>query len=131
MKEKYIRLLVEPSLALTGLFIISFFGFSRQQKEQAIAERGNRCQKCGKTNIPLYAHHILPEQMGGADNMDNLFLACNACHQELDSFAIKKGHLANGLDIRDVKSDLPEIIGDPDKFEKALRRFKKVKKIKN
>ncbi|GAB4219870.1 MAG: hypothetical protein Fur009_7950 [Candidatus Microgenomates bacterium] len=122
MKEKY-KDLATFGLFLSGLVFIPFLSFSREQKERAIAERGNKCQRCGKSNMPLFAHHILPEQMGGADNMDNLFLVCGDCHPVLDKEAIRKGSLANGLKINEVLTDDPEIIGNMDKFNKALRRF--------
>lgn len=126
MKEKDLRLLIDFSLAF-GLVSICFFGFSRELKEQAIAERGNKCERCGKTGVPLFAHHILPQSMGGANVKENLYLVCHTCHQEVDRAAIEKGYLANGLNIQDVQSDLPEIIGNLDKFGKALIRFRKVK----
>jgi len=105
------------------MYSLSFLAFSKAMKEQAIAERGASCEKCGETDAYLFAHHLLPEQLGGADTMDNLFLACSQCHPPLDKAALKHGKLGNGLHIRDVITDDPELIGHMDKFRKALRRF--------
>jgi predicted restriction endonuclease len=111
--------------ALVGLFLISFTAFTRETKEEAIRQRGHKCQRCGKTNADLHAHHILPEQMGGSDNLDNLFLVCERCHPVLDGDAIRHGQLANGLTVQDVATDMPELIGNNDRYQKAARRFSK------
>lgn len=127
MNEK-LRAPIMSILTLATLYALSFFGFSREQKLQAIRERGNNCERCGKTGLPLFAHHILPKVNGGGDDSVNLLLVCSSCHEILDQEAIRKGNLANGLLIEDVKTDLPELIGDWDKYEKALKRLGKGKK---
>lgn len=121
--ERFLRYF--NSVALVGLFLISFSAFSRETKKEAIRQRGHKCQRCDEIKTNLYAHHILPEQMGGSDELDNLFLACEECHPVLDNDAIRHGKLANGLKIQDVKTDMPELIGNNDKYQKALKRFSK------
>jgi|GEM_PF-5965948 hypothetical protein len=108
---------------LTLIFIISFAAFSKDTKKKAIEERGYRCESCGNNEDYLYPHHKLPEQMGGNDSIENLFLACGDCHPGLDKKAIRHGLLADGLSVRDVLTDEPELVGDRNKFMKALRRF--------
>jgi hypothetical protein len=78
-----------------------------------------------KPQKKLYAHHILPKQMGGNDTLNNLFLACKKCHLILDKKSIFNGRLANGLIISKVKTDMPELIGDKDKYQKSMERFLK------
>jgi HNH endonuclease len=51
----------------------------------AIAERAAyRCEYCHAPesvfNFPFEVEHILPQARGGADDLDNLALACRACN---------------------------------------------------
>jgi len=124
MKKEILIHGAEIVAPLLLMYTLSFLGFSKEMKKQAVAERGARCQGCGVKGKYLFAHHLLPEQFGGANTMDNLFLACSQCHPPLDKAALKKGKLGNGLNITDVLTDDPELIGNMDQFRKALHRLR-------
>lgn len=38
------------------------------------------CQKCGKSNCRLEAHHVTPRRLNGADSIHNLITLCKDCH---------------------------------------------------
>jgi len=39
-----------------------------------------RCQRCGKTGVTLYAHHITSLAKGGETEPSNLIALCEGCH---------------------------------------------------
>lgn len=41
------------------------------------------CQKCGKKDCRLEAHHITPKKLGGNDSIYNLITLCNKCHDKI------------------------------------------------
>lgn len=46
-----------------------------------IAERGRRCEKCGKTGVRIYGDHIVELKDGGAPlDRRNCQLLCASCH---------------------------------------------------
>jgi RNA-directed DNA polymerase len=45
-----------------------------------------RCSMCGKTNVPLNAHHEVARQNGGTDEMDNLITLCQTCHAKTPTY---------------------------------------------
>jgi len=47
------------------------------------------CQKCGKKNIRLSAHHIIPFQYSLCDKSFNLITLCQSCHGK-EEFLFKK-----------------------------------------
>ena len=50
---------------------------------------GYTCQKCGKSNVVLNAHHIIFRSKGGSDRPDNLITLCEDCHQKFHAGRIK------------------------------------------
>ncbi len=51
----------------------------RMVKEEIMAERGAKCERCGNTeNLDL--HHIKARRYGGQDVKENAQLLCEACH---------------------------------------------------
>ena len=48
-----------------------------------------RCQRCAKTANKLHAHHIIPQQLGGEDSLDNLITVCADCHRAIHSSKIQ------------------------------------------
>jgi len=125
MKNERFPLHILETTTCIGLFLISFSTFLKSAKEEAIKQRGYKCERCGKNSKKIYAHHILPKQMGGSDDIENLLLVCERCHPLLDNEAIRHGQLANGLKIQNVKTDMPKLIGNNDKYQKAVQRFSK------
>lgn len=52
-----------------------------QEWQAILGKYGNKCLKCGKTNIQLTMDHVLPLALGGthtADNVQPLCMSCNA-----------------------------------------------------
>src|ERR1022692_3966685 len=56
---------------------------------------GYRCQDCGTTKRPLYAHHILSLSKGGANNLENLKTVCKGCHGKYHSHMPTSGPSAS------------------------------------
>ena len=52
---------------------------------------GRRCQQCGKAGR-LEAHHVLPLEEGGQNDLENLSTLCRGCHIEVH----KRGGIAAG-----------------------------------
>jgi len=51
----------------------------------AVLQRDNECcTECGKTDVPLDAHHIIPVKYGGEDLLENLRALCKSCHKRLE-----------------------------------------------
>jgi 5-methylcytosine-specific restriction endonuclease McrA len=44
-----------------------------------------QCVSCGKKNVQLQAHHIVPQCQGGKDTIKNLITLCLKCHQKVHS----------------------------------------------
>ena len=50
-------------------------------KHEAI-ERDRTCQQCGCPDN-LIAHHIIPKNVGGEDELNNLVALCRKCHKKV------------------------------------------------
>jgi len=46
------------------------------------------CQKCGKTNVRLAAHHIVPYYISRNNDLSNLITLCQSCHMKEDLYFI-------------------------------------------
>ena len=44
---------------------------------------GYRCQMCGRSNVRLHAHHMVPISRGGPTSSENLASVCEDCHSRL------------------------------------------------
>jgi 5-methylcytosine-specific restriction endonuclease McrA len=51
-----------------------------------------RCSLCGTSNLDMQLHvdHIIPVDMGGSDELDNLTTLCKDCNLSKSDFIIKK-----------------------------------------
>ena len=49
-------------------------------RRRLIAERGHRCERCGKTTGRLEVHHLKRLADGGTDAPANLQVLCRGCH---------------------------------------------------
>lgn len=59
----------------------------RRLKQQVFNRDDHRCQRCQKQyriSRPLGAHHIIPRQAGGPDEMENLITLCHPCHNHVE-----------------------------------------------
>jgi len=50
-------------------------------REKVFRKYNSRCYDCGSLD-KLHMHHILEVQYGGKDDIDNLILLCEKCHQK-------------------------------------------------
>lgn len=51
---------------------------------QLVYRRDNfTCQECGKKNMKLDVHHIIPFLDGGSNELDNLISLCRSCHSKI------------------------------------------------
>lgn len=50
-------------------------------KWELIAERGCKCEQCGKVGVKLELHHTIPIAFGGETNRENCLLLCLPCHK--------------------------------------------------
>jgi RNA-directed DNA polymerase len=57
----------------------------REIKAQVKAERGAKCEQCGRT-MPLDLHHRKARRYSGKDTMDNAELLCRPCHVQTPTF---------------------------------------------
>jgi len=56
------------------------YGQTRRLKRKLIADRGHKCQECGRIPDRLDAHHVVKIRHGGANDGSNIILLCEACH---------------------------------------------------
>jgi len=62
------------------------------------------CQKCGKNNIRLEAHHIVWTTKGGKDSIYNLIILCEICHEKIHKTGesgkvkLKRNKVVTGMD---------------------------------
>ncbi|MFA5136526.1 MAG: HNH endonuclease signature motif containing protein [Patescibacteria group bacterium] len=112
----------ENTISLIFALSVASLAFSQQTKQRAREERGDACQECAGVPELLEAHHRLPQKAGGNDHMQNLLLVCEDCHCKLDRLT-EAGILDDGTLILDVKHTHPELIGDKNKYTKAVKRF--------
>jgi len=53
----------------------------RSLMARLLAERGRRCEECGRVNCRIYGDHVRELQDGGAPlDPSNVKLLCGACH---------------------------------------------------
>jgi len=50
------------------------------------ARDNHTCQSCGKKNIVLHCHHIIPYAASKDNSEDNLVSLCPACHSSIEYF---------------------------------------------
>lgn len=49
-------------------------------RREVYRRAGWRCQNCGRGNVELHAHHIVPLGVGGTNTPTNLACLCRDCH---------------------------------------------------
>jgi group II intron reverse transcriptase/maturase len=57
----------------------------REIKAEVEAERGERCEICGR-KVPLDLHHLKARRYGGQDTKDNAQLLCEDCHAKTPTY---------------------------------------------
>ena len=75
---------IDTSLQDNSVPLIEPITYPAKEQDQVklIALRRDHytCQRCQQTDRPLHVHHILPKQLGGTDDLDNLVTLCVSCH---------------------------------------------------
>ncbi len=57
---------------------------SRGVGKQVNRRDGNCCVRCGRGQVSLAKHHVLPRSSGGLTQASNLVTLCLDCHEEMD-----------------------------------------------
>jgi 5-methylcytosine-specific restriction endonuclease McrA len=52
----------------------------RELRVRALIRAGSRCERCGSRD-KLHAHHLVPVEAGGRDQLRNLQVLCEGCHK--------------------------------------------------
>lgn len=73
------------------------------------------CQKCGKKNVELIAHHIIPFEFSHDNNLDNLISVCRSCHFKAEwyfnkNFVVDRDKDAGNL-LKDMYWNIPNNVG--------------------
>lgn len=56
----------------------------KELRERLIAERGGKCQVCGRSDVTLQLHHVTYERLGNERDTD-LLVVCIPCHKDKDN----------------------------------------------
>ena len=49
-------------------------------RRKALERAGYKCEICGRSDLPLHVHHIVPRSAGGSHDLSNLMVLCPLCH---------------------------------------------------
>lgn len=73
------------------------------------------CQRCEKTSRQgMQAHHIVPRDRGGADDIHNLITLCNKCHDVVEIEGCKTRAEIIAYDDAPVHYRKPKTVKDAD-----------------
>lgn len=74
------------------------------------------CQRCEKKSRQgLQAHHLIPREEGGADDIENLITLCNPCHDFVEIEGLRtKVDIIGSYENAPVKYAKPKRIKDDD-----------------
>lgn len=66
-------------------------GSGWERLRETVYERDNyTCQKCGKTNGKIHAHHIVPYRVSRDNSLTNLITLCVSCHTKRTHREVKE-----------------------------------------
>lgn len=51
-----------------------------RERQAAIKRAAGRCERCGRSDLPLQCDHIVPLKDGGKNVRSNLWMLCRLCH---------------------------------------------------
>lgn len=71
-----------PSVVRLMVFIAVPYKKIMLTRRNILRRDGNRCQYCGRTDLPLTIDHIVPKSQGGGDTWENLVTACTKCNNK-------------------------------------------------
>jgi 5-methylcytosine-specific restriction protein A len=53
-------------------------------RECRIKDEGpSECELCGREDVEITKHHLVPESQGGEDTADNIAFLCVSCHRKI------------------------------------------------
>ena len=58
-------------------------------RDETISRYRHRCYRCDKKKEILTAHHIIPREEGGGDELSNLIALCCECHDVVEILGIR------------------------------------------
>lgn len=89
----------------------------------------NKCRKCGDKN-KLQLHHVMPQRLGGPDDLFNLVTLCHECHKGWH--AIESQMNIGYMEERVVKAFYIWLKEDKDttKFMQDLKLYNQIQKAK-
>ena len=82
-------------------------------RKNILRRDGNRCQYCGRGDLPLTIDHVIPRTRGGDETWENLVCACMKCNN-------KKGDHTPGRGGHKTSFEASQ--AEPCNFHQALRR---------
>jgi len=50
-------------------------------RRRVLDRDGHKCANCGRSDLELHVHHIVPLSRGGTSNPSNLKTLCEGCHK--------------------------------------------------
>jgi 5-methylcytosine-specific restriction endonuclease McrA len=71
-----------PSVVRLVVFIAVPYKKIMLTRRNILRRDGNRCQYCGRVDLPLTIDHIVPKSQGGGDTWENLTTACTKCNNK-------------------------------------------------
>lgn len=71
-----------PSVVRLNFFVAVPYKRIMLTRKNVLRRDNNRCQYCGRTDLPLTIDHIVPRSQGGGDTWDNLVTACTKCNNK-------------------------------------------------
>ena len=93
-------------------------------REEVFETKGRKCALCGST-INLHVHHIIPLCIGGEDDIENLMVLCEKCHEKRHGFSFQyKNDFEDDYEIR------REIKHPNSKSAKIVKAIKENRQIK-
>ncbi len=54
----------------------------KKKRPGFVGEPKRYCEKCGRTDVAIHRHHIIPRSRGGNDSEENRVDLCVYCHKE-------------------------------------------------
>lgn len=73
---------VDCTLDFFRQYIHPMRGKAEAIRNRIIKERGEYCEECGKYELSIHMHHIIPLFNRGTNDDSNLILLCKKCHKE-------------------------------------------------
>lgn len=75
----------------------------KQLRRQVLSRDRNRCQSCRihrSYGRKLTAHHIVPRDQGGNDDLSNLITLCEPCHNTIEGQGLTEWQIKQGVTVQ-------------------------------